>query len=71
LQADGRVLEDGSHLHRELLLAFAAFPPLLSGQVVRFFGMALGANSLTIGPFHSSHGINANLLIAEILYCFE
>ena len=63
-------MEDGSHLHRELLFAAPALPPLLIGEPNQIASLTTpNAELLTIRPTHLSHFIDANLLIAKVLYC--
>ncbi len=69
LQRDRRILEDSLNFDGELATAVAAFPTLLSLQVVGVLcvlAKAIGA-ARAIRPTHGSHGINANLFVAKVL----
>jgi hypothetical protein len=61
-------MEDGSNLHRELLFASSALPPLLIRQPENVSDLAAArTGDFAIGPTHCRDFINANLLIAKVL----
>jgi len=69
LQRDRRIFEDSSNLDGKLATARAAFPPLLSLEVVWILGVVSVAIRATgaVHPTHSGHSVNANLFVAKVL----
>src|SRR5581483_4029542 len=67
-ERDWRILKHCSQFHRKLLVALLPLPPLLSLQVVVILVTAGWANGNSVRPSHPGHSINANLLIAVMLY---
>jgi len=73
LQRDWRVLENGINLDRELATARAAFPPLLSLEVVGIHGIPAGTVRATdtVRPAHSGYSVDTDLFVAKVLNRFE
>ena len=66
VQTDGRVLENGSHLQRELLFAVAAIPELPRFHEVVVIGLTTWARYLTVWPAKLLGILKATLGIAEV-----
>ena len=66
IKTNGRVLEDGSKLYGELLVALFAFPATLSLEVVVLF-MTASRTLGTVRPAKIGHSLNAYFGIAEVL----
>ena len=70
-QADGRVLEDGPDLDRELLLAALALPHAAVGKVAVARAVATGAATLAIRPPHRCDEPVRDVRVREVLHRFK
>jgi len=66
VERHGAILENRAYFDGELFPAILALPPLLSRKVVVLCILAMGTYR-AVGPADRGDGINADLLIAEVL----
>src|SRR5882724_6291169 len=65
VEGNGRLLEDGSSLHRKLFAASTAFPDAPSPEEANILTLAVGAND-ALHPSQRGHKLNAYINIGEV-----